>query len=260
VVAVRIDMGTTRVCALFDGDAVRRDETGRFVARDADASGLTSCDDDALAGLACEESLSCGGSCPGDAVCAGAAGVLGCRCVSPHQPCGDTGPLCNGECPTGEECASLGGFPEPSCGCLPTGSTPCGGVYPSCGDGDCPSGTACYQDTFFCCGDISIPFCACLSEPPPEPCPAGCPDGWTCYGPGPNFPPTCLPPFCNDGAGAPVCSGTCTLDGTACTAIGGICLCLDPCIGGDPYPTCGGGCTDAGFTCRGIDGKCACLP
>lgn len=259
-VAVRVELGTTRVCALFDGPAVRRDEPGRFVARDADASGLASCDDDALAASPCEQSASCGGSCPGDAVCAGVAGVVGCTCVSPHQPCGLTGPACNGECPVGEECASLGGFPAPSCGCLPFGSTPCGGAYPSCGDGDCPAGTGCYQDTFVCCGDVAIPYCACLSEPPPEPCPGGCPEGWSCVGPAPGFPAICLPPFCNDGAGAPICGGTCTLSGTVCTAIGGVCLCLDPCIGGGTYPACGGSCTDAGFTCRAVEGQCVCVP
>ncbi|MBM4242199.1 MAG: hypothetical protein FJ148_00055 [Deltaproteobacteria bacterium] len=258
-IAVRVEMGATRVCALFDGASVRRNEPGRFIAREADAGALDDCDDDSLAGLSCEESLSCGGSCPGDGECGGNRLVNGCTCVSPNQPCGDTSPVCNGECPAGQECSNLGGAITTTCACMPAGSTPCGGVYPSCGDGDCPAGTACSTDTFTGCGGATIENCACLTGPPPDPC-GGCPNGWTCFGPAPGFPATCLPPFCNDGAGAPVCSGTCTLAGTECTPIGGVCLCLDPCIGAEPYPTCGGTCSDAGFDCRAVEGHCVCMP
>lgn len=258
-IGVRIDMGTTRVCALFDPPAVRRDAGGRFVARDADAAALASCDDDALLGSACETgTTACGGTCPGDAECAGGPGI-GCSCVSPHQPCGGTWPACNGECPSGEECADIGGTPYSSCGCLPAGSTPCGGVYPSCGDGDCPAGTSCLMDTFTCCGGTQISNCACLTGPPPPPCPGGCPDGWTCVGPVPGIPAFCLPPTCSGGSGAPACDGTCA-PGNACASIGGLCLCVTPCIGGDPYPACGGTCADPTWSCVSGGGVCTCVP
>jgi hypothetical protein len=264
-IAVRVQMGTTRVCALFDPPAVRRDAGGRVVARDADAAALPNCDDDTLLGLPCEESgAACGGSCPGDAECAGGAGVggatVGCECVSPHQSCGGTWPACNGECPAGEECADTGGTPYSSCGCLPVGSTPCGGVYPSCGDGDCPAGTTCLLDTFTCCGGTQISNCACLTGPPPPPCGGTCPAGWNCVGPAPGFPETCLPPFCSGGSGAPACDGTCSQPGTECRALGGVCFCLAPCIGGDPFPTCGGTCADPTWTCTPAVDGCSCLP
>jgi hypothetical protein len=33
-----------------------------------------------------------------------------CTCIDGAQPCGDTGPACNGQCPMGEECFATGGF------------------------------------------------------------------------------------------------------------------------------------------------------
>lgn len=252
-VAVRIDMGATRVCALFDGDAVRRDQVGSFVARNADASGLTDCDDATLIALSCEDSQSCGGTCPGDAVCAAQpSGEGGCSCVSPHQPCGDTSPACNGECPVGEECSNLGGVLHTSCACMPAGSTACGGVYPSCGDGDCPPGRSCGIDYFELQpgSGAYTEWCACRIGPP-SPCPGGCPEGWIC------FQGSCLPPFC-DGDGQS-CGGTCTQPGTVCTAQIGFCFCLTPCSGGDAFPTCGGSC-DPGLSCSALDGACICMP
>src|SRR5262245_6661654 len=44
-VGVRIEMGSTRTCALFADAAVRKDELGRFLARDAAAPGLGECSD-----------------------------------------------------------------------------------------------------------------------------------------------------------------------------------------------------------------------
>ena len=260
-IAVRVQMGTLRFCAVFDPPAVRRDSGGRFIARGADIdASLTSCDDDALLAVSCEEgSSACGGSCPGDSVCAGGPGI-GCTCVSPHQPCGGTWPACNGECPVGEACGDIGGTPYSSCGCLPIGSTPCGGVYPSCGDGDCPAGTTCLMDTFTCCGGTQISNCACLTGPPPPPCGGNCPDGWSCVGPAPGMPEFCLPPTCSGGSGAPACDGTCSQPGTECRNVSNLCLCLTPCIGGDAYPTCGGTCADPSWSCSASAGGCTCLP
>lgn len=259
-VGVRVQMGTTRICALFDPPAVRRDAGGRFIARDADVPAIASCDDAVLGGATCTESgLTCDGTCPGDGECAGGPGV-GCSCVSPHQPCGGTWPACNGECPAGEVCSDIGGTPYSSCGCLPAGSTPCGGVYPSCGDGDCPAGTTCLVDTFTCCGGVQISNCACLTGPPPPPCGGTCPVGWNCVGPAPGFPETCLPPFCSGGSGAPTCDGSCNQAGTECRSMGGVCFCLAPCIGGDPYPACGGACADPTWTCTPTVDGCSCVP
>lgn len=224
-VAVRVEWGSVRVCAVFDGDAVRQDKVGRFVARNADAPGFTSCDDDILGTVPCEASAACGGTCPGDSVCGGNPQIAGCVCVSPHQPCGGTDPVCNGECPAGQQCGSTTGGLFPECGCLPIGSTPCGGTYPSCG-GDCPASTSCMIETFTCCGGFTAEWCACRSEPPPPLCPGGCPEGWTCVPPAPGIDPFCLPPPCSGGSGAPACDGTCSQPGAQCVAAGGLCFCV----------------------------------
>src|SRR5262249_12854825 len=102
-VGVRIEIGGTRYCALFSGGSVRRDVTGRFFARGAAASVLTTCADDSLFGRECGlASPQCGGLCPDGQQCGGLS-VSGCSCVAPHQPCGDSAPACNGDCPAGEE-------------------------------------------------------------------------------------------------------------------------------------------------------------
>ena len=49
-VAVRLTWGSVRVCALFDGAAVRFNDNHRFVARDADAPAIADCDDATLLG------------------------------------------------------------------------------------------------------------------------------------------------------------------------------------------------------------------
>jgi hypothetical protein len=49
-VGVRVEWGSVRVCAIFDGDAIRQDANYRFVARNADAPGIADCDDDTLNG------------------------------------------------------------------------------------------------------------------------------------------------------------------------------------------------------------------
>jgi hypothetical protein len=49
-VGVRVEWGSIRVCAIFDGDAVRQDANYRFVARNAEAPAITDCNDDTLNG------------------------------------------------------------------------------------------------------------------------------------------------------------------------------------------------------------------
>lgn len=52
-VAVRVQYGAIRLCALFDGDAVRTSQPGLFVARNAEAPALADCSDESLAGAVC---------------------------------------------------------------------------------------------------------------------------------------------------------------------------------------------------------------
>lgn len=255
-VAVRVEWGSERVCTVFDGDAVRQDEAGLFLGVRADAPGIADCDDATLAGggTCTLDGASCGGACPGDAVCGGNT-IIGCSCVSPSQPCGDSAPVCNGECPAGEECSVTAGGPFTSCGCLPIGSMACGDQSNSCDSGACPPGTSCYAFSL-----SILNYCACASEPPTDPCGDSCPTGWTCVGPVPGMPATCIPPFCNGGNGAPACDGSCEggNPNDTCTAIGGTCFCAEHCAGGDPFPTCGGTCSAPGATCVSVDGKCLC--
>lgn len=258
-IAVRVQWGSERVCTLFDGAAVRNDGPGRFNAMKAGTPPFTDCDDATLAGgpppTPCsDDGISCTGDCPGDSVCAGNP-FIGCTCVSPHQPCGDSAPACNGECPAGEVCGVTTGGPWPGCGCVPAASTPCGDAHPSCDVGACPVGTSCYVhwlDTF----PATIDYCACASEPPVGPCGGTCPPGWTCVGPRPGLPATCLPPFCDGGNGFPTCDGTCGPNAT-CTALGA-CFCIEHCSGGSPFPTCGGTCTTPNTTCIAINDQCLC--
>ncbi|MBY0275112.1 hypothetical protein K2Z84_07215 [Candidatus Binatia bacterium] len=254
-VAVRVEWGSERVCAVFDGAAIRHDEAGFFLGVKAAVPALPDCDDATLLGATCTDTGgSCGGTCPGDSVCGGNS-LIGCSCVSPHQPCGDSAPVCNGECPAGEECSTTTGGPFTTCGCLPVGSMACGDLYESCGGGDCPAGTSCYGFTL-----SILRYCACASEPPTDPCGGDCPAGWSCVGPVPGMPATCIPPFCGGGSGAPACDGSCDggVPNDTCTPIGGTCFCVEHCGGGEPYPTCGGTCTSPDASCIAVDGKCLC--
>jgi len=135
-VAVRLAWGSTRVCAIFDGEAVRQDTIGRFVARNADAAGLTDCSDETLTQVAC----------------------------------GATAPQCNGECPAGRACQDLGGPSNPSCECVPVEGCPGGcpdgwicaypsGGSPSCVPPFCSGGTG----GSMCDGTCADPDTQCLS-------------------------------------------------------------------------------------------------
>jgi hypothetical protein len=256
-VGVRIEMGSIRLCALFAGSAVLRDQASLFLAKSAPAPGLVECTDEGLFGVPCDASATCGGTCPDGAACGGDPGLgLPCSCIAANQPCGDTAPVCNGTCPTGEECANVGGVPYPGCGCLPPGSVGCGTVSPTCGDGACPAGTSCFTTTFTCCGGFTITGCGCATEPPPPPCGGPCPPGGLCTT-APGFPEACYPITC-DGP------GTCP-SGSECVPYPefAIDVCAPiACIGGSGYPTCDGTC-DTGLSCQGFvqnGGACYCAP
>jgi len=257
-IGVRVEMGSTRLCALFTGGAVLRDEAGLFVAKHSAIPGLVECTDEGLFGVACDASSMCGGTCPDGSQCGGNLGLgLPCTCIGASQPCGDTAPVCNGTCPAGEACANVGGVPYPGCACLPEGSIGCGTVYPTCGGGECPAGTDCYQTTFTCCGGFSITGCGCLDGPPLPPCGGPCPPGSFCSPPAPGFPEGCYPILCDGGTICP--------SGSACGLLPGpdIEVCLPIlCDAGAGFPACDATCA-GGLTCQGFAqgvGGCYCAP
>jgi len=94
-----------------------------------------------------------------------------CTCIAPSaQPCGDTNleadpnePACNGVCPAGESCASLGVF---ECACVPNGTpVSCGSSdAPTCG-GSCPAGLFCIETPVGLCNCLDIPGCGDVTAP-----------------------------------------------------------------------------------------------
>ena len=146
-VAIRITMGSLRICARFRADTIRTDKDATYVAAKATTFGLYDCSSESLGAYDATEcalgdlstSYGCGGACPPGAVCA-TRDLSTCTCIDETEPCGSTAPACNGACPDGEACMGIGGYILPRCGCLPIGSTPCG--TSQCG-GDCPPDMEC---------------------------------------------------------------------------------------------------------------------
>lgn len=180
-IGIRITIGSLRTCALFTADTIKKDGIAIFRADKAPAP--ADCDDATLGAYdpgACETGsigAGCGGTCPPGGVCT-TQDLSSCTCVFDTDPCGETAPVCNGECPVGEECRATGGFVLNECRCLPTGSTPCNhgnGPSGTCG-GDCPAGEECNHIVY-----PSWDVCGCG---PPGPCGSGggddCPPGTTC--------------------------------------------------------------------------------
>jgi hypothetical protein len=132
-IAVRVEWGSVRVCALFDGDAVRKDKAGLFVARNADAAGLADCSDETLfvpPTPACGGTwAACDGACPAGTTCSVVDDATDPRCECLEG--------CPGGCPDGWICAYLSG-PTPSC--LPPF---CNGSGGGACDGSCAPGTDC---------------------------------------------------------------------------------------------------------------------
>jgi hypothetical protein len=222
-VSVRITTGGLRSCVRFDATTIRRDANGVYNARNAFTS-LSDCADATLGAPTCADGAfagECGGTCPPGAKCS-TRDLSTCECIDSAQPCGDTNPACNGECPSGLECGDTGGFLVPGCGCVPAGHTPCGATSPAC-DGACPTGTQCYPNS------VTLPigtfsWCECLGAPPVDPC-GGCPPGFACAILPPNGQPICHPvQQCSGPSGYPTCDGTCTTG--SCQATNTLCVCV----------------------------------
>jgi hypothetical protein len=197
MIGIRVTTGSLRQCALFEGAAIRVDDPGEFLAGETELPSFTflpNCSDATLTGTlaSCTDgtfgTTGCGGACPVGSAC-GTQDLNTCFCISAAQPCGDTFPVCNGECSSGEECLSGGGFPLPSCVCLPIGSTACSQFQ--CG-GACPVSQEC---NYF---ELSTPGASGCGCGPPGPCGFGgddCPVGFHCAGMpgGPGISFFCVP-------------------------------------------------------------------
>jgi len=154
--AIRLRLPTGAICSAFTSGTVRRDEDGVFAASAAPASVLSGCERSRIIDAInpCGHLPTCGGNCRGDGECAADA-TRYCVCVSPHQPCGDSAPACNGECPGGEACFTIIHPVALSCVCAPSEQIPCGadgGTY-------CPGGSSCqlvplrFDDVYWTCID-----------------------------------------------------------------------------------------------------------
>ena len=266
-VAIRVTMGSLRACALLSGASVRKNQPGRFVARDAPAPELADCADATLLGALgfdCASSSfpACGGACPDGGVCA--PDPLGgpCRCNFETQACGDTAPSCNGSCPAGQRCWPIDGFipgANDQCLCAPEETPPCGTTDLACGSGACPPGLVCEAHPGVGFYD---PYCACV--PPDQACGPGfgnCPPDMECLPISPaDF--TCVPFFC--GGTFPTCGGSACGPGGACVplAIGSsqYCVCAST-SGSCDVPTCDGGLyCPPGEVCTSSGGTCGCQP
>jgi hypothetical protein len=161
---IRITTGSRRTCAFFDASTVRRDEAGRFTARNAVATALPDCSDASMERLPCQEIF------------------------DPVEP------TCGGVCPAGERCVSeITGEILPTCVCLPETQTACNGSgYPTCG-GSCTAGAEC-QGVHLRAQEGAIDLTLCLCVDPANACndPAGtcfeagvCPAGLVCNADGP---------------------------------------------------------------------------
>jgi hypothetical protein len=173
-VGIRITTGTRRSCALFGPATIKRDEAGRFVARNALATAIADCSDASLGGAVPTTTTS--------------TTLPGCFVVpDPFEP------TCGGACPTGEQC--VGGFGAAlgiECTCIPDDAVSClGSGYPTCG-GACSGGRVC-QAFHLLPGEFTeVRSCACVD--PGDTCddPSGtcfafgvCSPGQVCQGAGP---------------------------------------------------------------------------
>jgi hypothetical protein len=197
--AIRITTGTLRTCARFEGDAVKRDQAGRFVGRGARADALTDCDDATLRPPVCGDGVVE----PPFEACDSAAGGCAALGGGGFDPIG-----CSGEC----QCCSSSGFCEP----VGIGS----GIY--CCDPD---------DFCMLTGPGGAGVCTSLLCAGPADCTAGstCVDGRCCVPHGVG----CIamgysPPCC----GGDVCTAVTGLVGRCCSPAGHACAAAADCCSG----------------------------
>jgi hypothetical protein len=184
-VGIRVVTGARRSCALFGPATIKRDEPGRFVARNAPAAALPDYSDTSL-GAPPPPSTTTTTTLPGCAIV-----------PDPFEP------KCGGACPPGEQC--VGGFGpalEPECACIPDDAVAClGSGYPACG-GACGAGRVCQAFHLLPGELIELRSCACVDPAdtcadPPGTCFAigVCPPGEACTGQGaPTSACGCAPP------------------------------------------------------------------
>jgi hypothetical protein len=282
--AVRVRTGSLRSCALFDEASARRDDDDQFIAMNAATPALADCSDEALAVALDAECAfaqwpACNATCPDGGVCTPEVINGPCRCVYPTQPCGTTAPLCNGECPAGEQCYSMdGAIPGPTdgCACAPIDQPPCGASGQSCSVGACPDGLVC--GSLPGGGFIYEDYCGCVD--PAAICGPGfgaCPPDLVCS----SFPGSgsysCIPTTCADSGNYPSCGGTFPCSGgRSCVPLDfqgiHLCVCATQSFSCDA-PACGGGlscpsgeaCTITGTSSDGlpdprVGSSCGCEP
>lgn len=175
--AIRIDIGSQRNCAVFEAETIRRDEPFRFTARHAARPSATDCDS-AINGSTTTTTMVSGSTT---------------TTTFPLASCGASEyPTCGGACPPGEMCGPNADFESGflfACACFPPGITPCAvSGYPICGGG-CLGGNVC-QAFNLDVGGGSVSICACIDPtstcgpPPPATCGGigACPPGQVCYG------------------------------------------------------------------------------
>ncbi len=163
-VGVRVTTGELRNCALFGAATISTDEGGRFIAKDAPASALTSCATGSLGGV-----VQCGDGvvdapseeCDGPGSCSTVFGNI--DCMPPGVPGECT--CCGGQCGDVAGCCGPGIRPVPAPGpcnesCI---STSCESPW-TCSPGyDCVGGGCCGTAGAFCVNtlfNITMPCCA----------------------------------------------------------------------------------------------------
>lgn len=155
-IAVRVQYGSTRVCALFDPESVRRSGPGIFVARDGDANLLPNCNDETLSG-----------ACP--------TGVCPTPTPVPPRICGGrpVTAACSQSLTTQETCEQEGGcwqytpfHPPGVCNCPTLDQGTLCDAPEDC-EGECMSTdwTGCESRTTAQCSDTRLVFdCVCLAH------------------------------------------------------------------------------------------------
>lgn len=175
--AIRIDIGSLRNCAVFEAETIRRDEPFRFTARRAARPIATDCDT-AIDGTTTTT------------IASGSTTTT----TFPLPSCAAAAdyPVCGGACPPGEMCGPNALFTNGldfQCACFPQGAIPCAvSGYSICG-GACLDGNVC-QAFNLQVGGGSVTTCACVSPtstcgpPPPATCGGvgACPPGQVCFG------------------------------------------------------------------------------